>query len=140
MRTGKIEVHGKEYILCFSARVVRACSERYGGIERIGNVLMEGTQAEQMDESFWLLEKMMEAGARYAKLEGVENPAPLSFDDLYDLCGMDDLAEMKASIFRTVSNGNERTVEVVPEKGKNVEATQQEPLLSGTSGTPLESD
>lgn len=139
MRTGKIEVHGKEYILCFSARVVRACSERYGGIERIGNVLTEGTQAEQMDESFWLLEKMMEAGARYAKLEGLENPTPLSFDDLYDLCGMDDLAEMKTSIFETVSNGNGRSVEVEPEKGKNAEATLQESLLSGTSGMPLES-
>lgn len=136
MRTGKIEVRGKEYILCFSARVVRDCSERYGGIEKIGEALTEGTEAKVMDECFWLLSMMMDAGARYAKLEGLNNPAPLSYDDLYDLCDMEDLMGMKARIFETVANGNERTVEVDPEKGKNVEATRQEPLLSGTSGTP----
>lgn len=119
MRTGKIEVNGREYLLCFSARVVRACAERYGSVDKIGDALSAGTEMEVMDECFWLLAEMMDAGSRYAKLEGMENPAPLSMDALYDTCSMEDIANMKARIFETVTNGNERMVETEPEKGKN---------------------
>ena len=35
MRTASIEICGKEHLLCFSARVVRACTEKYGEVENI---------------------------------------------------------------------------------------------------------
>lgn len=137
MRTGSITINNKEHILCFSARVVRACSERYGSIDNIDAHLLDGTETQTMDESVWLLEQMMAAGDRYAKQEGIENPAPLSYDEIYDLCGLDDLMAMRAKIFGTIADGNERTVEVEPTGDeKNMPATQQEkPLLSGASGT-----
>lgn len=125
MRTGKIKVNGKEYLLCFSARVVRSCAKRYGSVEKINEALSTGTEADIMDESFWMLAEMMDAGARYAKLEGLECPEPLSVDDLYDTCSMEDIISMKERIFETVSNGNERNVETEPEKGKNARAAQQ---------------
>ncbi len=134
MKTGKIEIGGKEYLLCFSTRVMRACSERYGGIGNIDKALLEGTEARMMDESFWLLAAMMDAGARYARLEGIETPPPLSYDDLYDLCGVDDLLGMKTKIFETVANGNEREIETEQEKGKNGETTQTDSVQGGTSG------
>ena len=124
MRTGKITLNNKEYLLCFSARVVRDCSERYGSVEKIPDALTNGTEVEVLDECFWLLERMMNAGARYAKMEGLENPMPLSAEDLYDACDFIDISNMKASIFETVSNGNERKVETETEEGKNTEATQ----------------
>lgn len=136
MRTGSIVINKKEYVLCFSARVVRACTERYGSIENIDKYLLEGTETQTMDESVWLLEQMIAAGDRYAKQEGIENPAPLSYDEIYDLCGLDDLMDMKAKIFSTIANGNERTVEIETGDEKNMTATQQEEsLLSGASGT-----
>lgn len=136
MRTGSIVINKKEYVLCFSARVVRACTERYGSVENIDKYLLEGTETQTMDESVWLLEQMIAAGDRYAKQEGIENPAPLSYDEIYDLCGLDDLMDMKAKIFSTIANGNERTVEVETGDEKNMTATQQEEsLLSGASGT-----
>lgn len=135
MRTGKIEINGKEYLLCFSTRVVRACSERYGGVENIDKALMQGTEANMMDESFWLLATMMDAGARYAKLNGIETPPPLSYDDLYDLCGVDDLMGMKTKIFETVASGSEREIDTEPENEKNGETTRQSFVSGGTSGT-----
>lgn len=124
MRTGKIEINKKDYLLCFSARVIRACSQRYGSVDKIGDALTEGTEIEIMDECFWLLSTMMDAGARYAKLEGIENPTPLSFEDLYDLSDLLDLAMAKERIFETVAEGNKREVEVEPEQ-KNAETAQQ---------------
>lgn len=134
MRTGKIEISGKEYLLCFSARVVRDCAERYGDIKDIFSVLTKAEETKQMDESFWLLAKMIDAGDRYARLEGIENPAPLSQEDLYDIFGVDDLLDMKTKIMDTVTNGNEREIETEPEKGKNGETTRQISASSGTSG------
>lgn len=134
MRTGKIEVNRKEYLLCFSLRVVRDCTERYGNVENIADALNSGTEIHQLDECIWLLSKMMDGGARYAKEEGIENPAPLDYDRLYDLLDLNDIFRMKESIFATVANGNEREVETEPQKEKNAEATQQESLLSGMSG------
>lgn len=135
MRTGKIEINGKEYLLCFSTRVVRACSERYGGVENIDKALMQGTEANMMDESFWLLATMMDAGARYAKLNGIETPPPLSYDDIYDLCGVDDLMGMKTKIFETVASGSEREIDTELENEKNGETTRQSFMSGGTSGT-----
>lgn len=135
MRTGKIEINGKEYLLCFSTRVMRDCSERYGGIENMNKALLEGTEAQMMDESIWLLAAMMDAGARYAKLNSIETPPPLSYDDLYDLCGVDDLMGMKTKIFETVASGSEREIDTEPENEKNGETTRQSFMSGGTSGT-----
>lgn len=123
MRTGKIEVNKKEYLLCFSARVIKECSKRYGSVDKINDALTKGSEVEIMDECFWLLATMIGAGARYAELESIENPAPLSFDDLYDLADLLDLSVAKERIFETVTGGNIREVETEPDR-KNAEATQ----------------
>ena len=64
MRTGTIEVNQKRYLLCFSARVIRACTERYGTLEAIDKALKADKEAQVMDECFWLLSQMMQAGSR----------------------------------------------------------------------------
>lgn len=124
MRTAKIKINKKEYLLCFSTRVMRECAKRYGGIEKIGEALSGGDTAEMMDECFWMLAQMMAAGAKYAAVEGIPNPEPPSCEDLYDLCGVDELLDMKSHIMRTISEGSHREVEIEPEKGKNAEATR----------------
>ena len=135
MRTAKIEINKKEYLLCFSARVMRDCSERYGDAENIGKALTEGTEVQKLDESFWLLSAMMDAGAKYAKVEGISTPPPLSYDALYDLCGMDDLLDMQTKIFKTIADGSERRIETEDEEGKNAETTRQNQMSGGVSGT-----
>ena len=88
-----------------------------------------------MDESFWLLSAMMDAGAKYAKVEGISTPPPLSYDALYDLCGMDDLLDMQTKIFKTIADGSERRIETEDEEGKNAETTRQNQMSGGASGT-----
>lgn len=136
MRTGTIQIGGREYILCFSAWVVRECAERYGTIGQIDRALTEGTETEMMDECVWLLERMMQAGSKYAEKIGIEHPKPLSGEDIYDLCGLDDLFGMKESLFRTIENGNGRKIEVEEAAdGKNTAAAQPDGIrLSGISG------
>ena len=116
MRTASITLNGQEHLLCFSARVVRACTERYGDVSGLGDALDNPDKLKALDEAVWILAQMMDAGARYAKLNGLDNPPPVSYEDMYDLVGMDDLENLKGKVFETISNGRSTTVEVEPSK------------------------
>lgn len=121
MRTARITIDGAEHLLCFSARVVRACTERYGDIVNIDEALTSGAAVQAMDEAVWLIAAMMDAGARYARLNGLDNPAPLTEDELLDVCDMGDFTRMTSKITETITNGKTPTVEAEP--AKNAKAT-----------------
>lgn len=126
MRTGTIDINRKTYILCFSARVIRACAERYGDVNKIDDVLSDDSDdVKKLDECFWLLAQMMDAGARYAKMEGVDNPTPLSTDDLLDIFDIESMSKLNESIKSTITNGSGRAIETKEQKGKNANATQR---------------
>lgn len=132
MRTASIEIGGKAHLLCFSARVVRAVTERYGGIERIDEALSgkDGTDAEPsavkaLDEAVWLLATMMDGGARYAKQNEITTAPALTADELLDVLDIGDFAKMRAKIAETITKGKETHVEADP--GKNAETTPAAP-------------
>ncbi|HJC21887.1 MAG TPA: hypothetical protein H9707_09045 [Candidatus Butyricicoccus avicola] len=121
MRTGKVTIHGKEYLLCFSTRVLMALEEREGDSQKgLTRILKD----EKISDLFWLLEQMIDAGDRYAKIEGIDNPGALSFDQLMDTVGVDEYNEMFGALVSAVSEGNKPKVEVKP--GKNAKATASE--------------
>lgn len=116
MRTAKMNVAGQERLLCFSARVVRECTERYGGIEHLGEQLSGQEDGKNLSEAVWLLAQMLDAGDRYAKLTGQENPAAPTYEDLYDLLGPDDFAGLRDRIAETISVSGTATVSAAPPK------------------------
>lgn len=115
MRTGKVTVNGKEYLLCFSTRVIMAL-QKQGDIESVLNKIVEENDIQGL---FNVLSLMIDAGARYAKLEGIQNPEPISFDDLVDSVGLDDYNELLTSISDAIDSGTQTTVEVANEKKIN---------------------
>lgn len=123
MRTGKITVNGQEYITCLSTRVLVALEERGGDAEKELARIMQGRK---LGDLFWLLAQMIDAGNRYAKLEGIDNPGTLSLDALMDSMGPDDYEVMTGAMADTVKAGTTPTVEAKPAKGKgkNAEAKQ----------------
>lgn len=125
MRTASIEIGGKAHLLCFSARVVRAVTERYGGMEHIDEALSTEDPVKALDEAVWLLAAMMDGGARYAKMSGMETPPPLTADELLDVLDIGDFAALREKIAETVTNGTTRHVEADP--GKNAETTPAAP-------------
>ena len=122
MRTASITLNGQEHLLCFSARVVRACTERYGDVSGLGDALDNPDKLKALDEAVWILAQMMDAGARYAKLNGLENPEPLSFDAIYDMSDLNDFFAIRQKVVATVTQGRATHVEV--EQPKNAGATQ----------------
>ncbi len=125
MRTASIEIGGKAHLLCFSARVVRAVTERYGGVEHIDTALSAGDPLKALDEAVWLLSTMMDGGARYAKINGLETAAPLTADELLDVMDLNDFGQLRTKITEAVVSGRETHVEADP--GKNAETTPAAP-------------
>lgn len=125
MRTASIEISGKAHLLCFSARVVRAVTERYGGVENIDTALSAGDPLKALDEAVWLLATMMDGGARYAKINGLETAPPLTEDELLDVMDLNDFGQLRTKITEAVVSGRETHVEADP--GKNAETTPAAP-------------
>lgn len=125
MRTARIEIEGREHLLCFSARVVRAVTERYGGVEAIDGALSGSEPVRALDEAVWLLATMMDGGARYAKLNDIDNPPALTADELLDVLDISDFGRLKAKIAETITNG--KSVNVEAEPPKNAKTTQADP-------------
>lgn len=125
MRTARIEIEGREHLLCFSARVVRAVTERYGGVEAIDGALSGSEPVRALDEAVWLLATMMDGGARYAKLNEIDNPPALTADELLDVLDLSDFSRLKNKIAETITNG--KSVNVEAEPPKNAKTTQADP-------------
>lgn len=125
MRTASIEIGGKEHLLCFSARVVRACTERYGGVEHIDTALSADEPVKALDEAVWLLATMMDGGARYARMNEIPNAPALTADELLDVMDIGDFANLKDKIAEAITNGKETHVESEPPK--NAETTPAAP-------------
>ena len=116
MRAATISIDGQRHLLCFSTRVIRAVTERYGDIAKLYESISTEDPVHNLDESIWLLATMMDAGARYAQMHGLDNPAPLAAEQLYDACDISDFAQLRLSIMETVTNGQQTHVEVEPPK------------------------
>lgn len=125
MRTASIEIGGKEHLLCFSARVVRACTERYGGVEHIDAALSADEPVKALDEAVWLLATMLDGGARYARMNEIPNAPALTADELLDVMDIGDFANLKDKIAEAITNGKETHVESEPPK--NAETTPAAP-------------
>ena len=111
MKTGSITVLGKNYPLCFSARVIKNFEEKFDcSIGELSIVLAQEGKA--LENTFWFLSEMSKAGSRYKELaDGEEAPKPLDVDFLFDVFGVDDIANLKNNIAVTIEGGVKREVE-----------------------------
>lgn len=123
MRTATIRIDGQRHLLCFSTRVIRAVTERYGDVAKLYEAISTEDPVHNLDESIWLLAAMMDAGGRYAQMHGLDNPAPLTAEQLYDACDISDFAQLRLSIMETVTNGQKTHVEVEPPKNGEAAGT-----------------
>lgn len=118
MRRAEIPIRGTTYPMCFSLRVVKACGEKFGGLDGLDTALTGGGDAlEALNNCIWLLSQMLDAGARYDRANGTEPVTPPDEDTLLDTFGLDDLATLRGSLAEAMTASNERTVEAEP--GKN---------------------
>lgn len=123
MRTATVSLDGEDRILCFSTGVMEDVYSEYGGLQEFFDA-MNGKTDNPIRAIIWALDKMMDAGARYARRRGIPAAEPLTADDLRELCDLSDLAGLQQAVLSTITAGNAREVEAEPPK--NVTATPSE--------------
>lgn len=120
MKVLKCRVCGEERVLCYSLRVSKAVTERFGsGGLREG--LKDGDTAKTLDAVIWLLVLMMQAGKKYADKNGQPCPEPPNEDDMLDDYGIDDLEELFGLANETMASGAQQEVEAESKNGKTTQ-------------------
>lgn len=112
MRTGRIKINDKEYTICMSTRVMMGLEENGLSLE---GVFADGTK--QITNIFTLLHLMMDAGYRWAKMNGEDAEEPPTLDELMDSTAVDQYQDIVAGITMTLADAG-RNVEATPPKGK----------------------
>ena len=118
MKTKTVKIFDKEYLLCFSTRVVLACEDRAGSVEA---ELTKIGEKNGVTEIIWLLYEMLKAGAAYARINDIDNPPLFSYDDMLDGLAIDDYGSIISSILETIKTDTKREVEVKPSKKKTAQ-------------------
>lgn len=120
MKVIKRHICGEDRVLCYSLRVTKAVTERYG-TGGIREKLQSAGTTETLDAVIWMLTLMMQAGKKYADKNGIPCPPAPSEDEMLDEYGLDDLAELYGTFTATMDAGGQQEVEA---ESKNGEATQ----------------
>ena len=81
MKTATVSLDGEERLLCFSTGVMEDVYSEYGGLQEFFDA-MSGKNDNPIRAIIWALDKMMDAGARYARRKGIPAAAPLTADEL----------------------------------------------------------
>lgn len=118
MRTGSVTINGHEYRICLSTRVLMGLEERGLSLDSVF-----ADNAHQITNVFALLQLMIDAGSRWAVMNGEEDPGTITLDELMDSTAVDQYSEIVASITQTVAGG--RNVEATPPKKKAVNRQAQ---------------
>lgn len=118
MQAIMISIGGVERPLCFSTRVVCDAQARFDGLGGLQNAMASDNMQTKLDAVTWTLARMLDAGARFARLTGERQPEtlPPSQEDLLDLYGPGDLAELVRAIYDAIAVGSAREVEAEPPK------------------------
>lgn len=115
MKTATVSLDGEERLLCFSTGVMEDVYSEYGGLQEFFDA-MSGKNDNPIRAIIWALDKMMDAGARYARRKGIPAAAPLTADELRDVCDLSDLAGLQQAVLSTITAGSAREVEAEPPK------------------------
>lgn len=118
-RTTTINICGKDYILCYSTRVVRSLDEQYGSPGKIAEIIESKNVIERIDAHIFILSQLIKAGARFAKREQIENPEPLSEKDLKNVFNSLKFETMERKIKEAIAVGAKVSNEVREIEGKN---------------------
>lgn len=102
-RVGKairVEFCGEKRLFLYSLRVARDVMQRTDAETENGG--------DEIGDIAFVAHRMMEAGARYAKANGYENPDPLTEEQVLDLCDMEDYGII-AEIIKTATRIGKKT-------------------------------
>jgi len=112
-RGANINIGGAEYELVLTTRATKEIAKRYGGLENLGEKLMQAENFElALDEIIWLITLLANQSILIHNLKNKEGRQELLTVDAVELLTTPlDLAEYKAAITEAMFRGTKRSIE-----------------------------
>jgi hypothetical protein len=120
-RSAVIEIGGVDYKLILTTKATKEIAKRYGGLENLGNKLMNTKDFElALDEVVWLITLLANQSILIHNLRNRDaNKELLTEEEIELLTTPFELAEYKNAIMASMMKGTKRHIESEP--SKNVE-------------------
>jgi len=122
-RSANINIGGADYELVLTTRATKEIARRYGGLENLGEKLMQAENFElALNEISWLITLLANQSILIYNLKNKESRQELLTEEAVELLTTPlDLAEYKAAITEAMFKGTKRHIES-EDSPKNTEA------------------
>lgn len=122
-RKAVITLGGNEYELILTTRATKVIAKRYGGLENLGDKLMDAEHFEEaIDEIVWLITLLANQSIAIYNLWHKEDTKPsLTEEEVELLTTPFDLAAYKEAIMECMYRGTKRNVDSEDSTSKNQE-------------------
>lgn len=122
-RSANINIGGADYELVLTTRATKEIARRYGGLQNLGEKLMQAENFEfALNEVVWLITLLANQSVLIHNLKNKESRQELLTEEAVELLTTPlDLAEYKAAITEAMFKGTKRHIES-EDSPKNTEA------------------
>ena len=112
-RSSIIKIGGEEYELLLTTKATKEIAGRYGGLENLGDRLMNSENFEEaLGEIIWLITLLANQSILIYNIKNKEKPKTLLTEDEVEILTTPyDLTEYKAAITEALFKGTQRNVE-----------------------------
>jgi len=112
-RSAKINIGGAEYELVLTTRATKEIARRYGGLENLGEKLLQAENFElALDEIIWLITLLANQSILIYNLKHKDKPQDVLTEDEVELLTSPlELATYKAAITEAMFKGTARNIE-----------------------------
>ncbi|NLY36537.1 MAG: hypothetical protein GX046_04810 [Tissierellia bacterium] len=119
-RSTIITIGGEEYRLILTTKATKEIAKRYGGLENLGEKLMQAENFEMvLDEIVWLITLLANQSVLIDNRLKGEKKKPLTEEDVELLTSPFELATYKDAIMEAMFKGAKRNIESEDKNSKN---------------------
>lgn len=113
MRTSKLELNGKEYLLASPMIALQRIGEACGGLENLEETLSNGKLEDILDKTVQILHILMESGTKFHSLSTGEQTEKIpSKEELGYMIEIDDVPKIVSAIHQTIIGSTQRKIEL----------------------------
>lgn len=120
-RNASITVNGEEYELILTTKATKEIAARYGGLENLGNKLMQSEKFEEvLEEIVWMIVLLANQSIMIHNMKNPKGKKELLTEEKLELLTSPmDLANFKDAIMQAMTKGTKRNIESEETEPKN---------------------
>ena len=109
-RAGKVVIGGEEYELLLTTLATKEIAKKYGGLDKLGDMMQSGDIIQSLDEVAWLIATLANQPIMIANRKNHEKRELLTAEDVELMTAPADIGNMSDAIMEAIGKGMKRNV------------------------------